>query len=312
MKTKLLVSYILLGTVAFSEIANADCTGLNVLTGKDCGYRERVANWSTDPVGKTVNEIEKGAVQLREQTENVWKRLGKGWEYHVEICNKVGWEICSTGQITALFMALQEGKLRGLYNNTGGCVAVGLSLNQGGHKAAQLVAAYEGIPIPEELMQISKQATQSHIVAICEALFHETFIPNDIVGVGNGVFVEKNDAKNYMDKVTDNINAIQSMAQSSQKNTNIGSVENRDGNKVLIDKIDAMEKALQQKNFASERNSLSSVIIQESLKNNQHNVYDQNATYTNQRNNDNNMEEKGFYLKKEEDAKKKIESQRLF
>lgn len=289
--------------------------------GEGCGELSRagakIKQFANDPLNTTVNEVGR----WQEQAADVWKRVDRGLEYYAEICANIGLDKCSNPSVTALFNIIQEGKLRGVYNNTASCVSVSFSLSEMGTQAAQIISAAEGVPIPTQLLSLSENIIKPNVVAICEALFHERFMENDIVMLEKGLYAEKSKSDEYMQETNKLISSIENIGDKQQairnnNQLNQSGKENQERIHALDKKLDEMNEMLkerEQQERISERRKTNSQLIEGYMSSRRDSSGDQRQYYDSRsQHQENQGGQKEFYLNKAEDAKKKVEAERLF
>ncbi len=120
-----------------------------------------------------------------------WEEMGQGPESVAKICRQVGPSKCTDPTFVQIYQILRAGQIARMYNDTDGCVATGLSLSEGGHRATSYIALAKGVAIPKEYLDFSAKKHADHITGACEVLFPQRFSQDNLAYVGEGVYSKK-------------------------------------------------------------------------------------------------------------------------
>ena len=114
---------------------------------------------------------------------------------------------CTDKNFIFTYQSLRVGQWNRVYNDANSCAAAGYTLSEYGHKGAQLVAAAKGVPIPNDLLKLSRGVHDRHIDMSCNVLFPNSVNHNQIVRIrtndGDPMYSSRRDANSSRRKIKD-------------------------------------------------------------------------------------------------------------
>lgn len=132
-----------------------------------------------------------------------WDELGEAPESALRICSEVGVEKCGDFNFIQTYQLLRAGQMSDMFNDVQSCVAAGYTFSEGGHQAAQYIALANGVPLPDEFMQISQNYTEGNVVDACQVLFGRAYTPGSLAYLGEGVYARPEDASAIREEINE-------------------------------------------------------------------------------------------------------------
>jgi hypothetical protein len=108
---------------------------------------------------------------VNEWLKKRWDEIGEGPESAFRICREVDLETCSNIGFIQTYQALRLSAMARIFKSLDGCVAYGRTLNEFGHDGARLYMIAEGIPVPNEVLNVSQERFDKYTLKSCKVLY---------------------------------------------------------------------------------------------------------------------------------------------